>query len=161
MALKLSTGLRNSLLDSGSLKTAFNEGALDIYSGSQPSNADATETGTLLVRISVSSGTIGSGGTGGGTAGTGVGTDGLKFGTAAAGVITKNADTWSGLGIATGTAGWWRFYSTEVYQGSSGTAVRMDGDCGLTNADLIMADLSVTEGGTTTINSFSITIPAY
>jgi hypothetical protein len=163
MALKLGTGTRNNLLEgTKGLKQLFADGVMDIYSGVGPANADAAETGTHLVRITVASGTCGSGGTGGGTAGTGVGANGLDFGTAANGSISKNADVWSGVGIATGEAGWWRFYSTELLQGTSGTAIRMDGNCAEgAGGDLNMDDLTVTASATKTITAFSITLPAY
>ena len=161
-ALKLATGTRNALLSgSGGLKEIFADGVLDIYSGVGPANADALETGSQLVRISVASGIAGSGGTGGGTAGTGVGSNGLNFGTAANGTIPKNADVWSGSGTANGEAGWYRFYDTRVCQGANGTAVRMDGVCAVSGGDLNMSDLTVATGATITVDSFSITLPAY
>jgi hypothetical protein len=168
MALKLSTGVRNAILNgtggyasTGGFKQLFEDGVLDIYSGVGPANADAVETGSLLVRITVASGACGSGGTGGGTSGTGVGSTGLNFGTAANGSLSKNADVWSGVGLANGEAGWWRFYDTRVCQGANGTAVRMDGVCGVSGADLNMSDLTVALSATITIDSFSITLPAY
>lgn len=51
MALRISTGLRNFLLSGGSLKQAMTGGRIEIYSGTQPSSADAAATGTLLVTI--------------------------------------------------------------------------------------------------------------
>jgi len=58
MAMKLSTGLRNFLLDMGSLRKAFENGVINIYSGSAPSTADLAPTGTLLCTITKSSGTV-------------------------------------------------------------------------------------------------------
>jgi len=162
MALRLSTGLRNNLLQgTGGIAGLFADGIMDIYTGTMPANADAAEPGTLLVRVSVSSGAAGSAQTGGGTAGTGVGTNGLDFGTAAAGSITKDASTWSGTGRADGEAGWWRFYATQVLKGTSGTAIRMDGNCAVSGGDLNMSDLTVATAATITIDTFSITLPAY
>lgn len=166
-ALRISTGVRNKLLDgtggygTGGLKQLFEAGAMDIYSGTPPSNADAAETGVLLVRITIAAVQAGSGGTGGGTAGTGLGTAGLQFGTAANGVMTKAADVWSGTATSTGVAGWWRFYDTRVLKGTSGTAVRMDGNCAVSGGDLTMSSLTVTKDVVTTIDSFQITLPAY
>lgn len=56
MTLRLSSGLRNHLLNGGSMKQAFSGGKLKIYSGSQPSSADAAPTGTLLCTITDNSG---------------------------------------------------------------------------------------------------------
>jgi len=118
MTLRISTGLRNALLGTASFKDAMEDGIIDIYSGSQPADADTAESGTQLVRITVSSGAFTSG----------VATNGLEFGTASGGSIAKaSAETWSGVGLATGTAGWFRFYANTVVTGGSTTAVRFDG----------------------------------
>lgn len=58
MALRLSTALRNFLLEGGAFEQAFTGGKLKIFSGSQPADADAAETGTLLVTISDNSGAL-------------------------------------------------------------------------------------------------------
>jgi len=51
MALRLSTALRNFLLEGGSFEGAFSGGRIKIFTGSQPTLADDAETGTLLVTI--------------------------------------------------------------------------------------------------------------
>jgi hypothetical protein len=56
MTLRYSTGLRNHLAAGGSFKRAFQNGRIEIYTGSQPANADAAVTGTLLATITNSSG---------------------------------------------------------------------------------------------------------
>lgn len=56
MALRISTGLRNFLLSGGSLKQAMGGGRIEVYSGTQPANADSATAGTLLVTITESSG---------------------------------------------------------------------------------------------------------
>src|SRR5258706_2383435 len=56
MTLKLSTALRNQLLSSQGLKYALSNCFLKIYTGAQPSSADAAPTGTLLVTYSLASG---------------------------------------------------------------------------------------------------------
>jgi len=55
MTLKYSTGARQYLANSGSLRNAFNNGRIEIYSGAQPANADAAVTGTLLCTITANS----------------------------------------------------------------------------------------------------------
>ena len=57
MALRLSKGLRNFLLEGGSLKRALANGAIEIYSGSQPTTADDAVAGSLLATITLASGT--------------------------------------------------------------------------------------------------------
>ena len=56
MALRLSKGLRNFLNEGGSLKQAFAGGKILLYTGSQPADADAAVTGTLLCTYTSSSG---------------------------------------------------------------------------------------------------------
>lgn len=56
MALRLSIAARNFIEQHGSFKKAFQGGKLLIYSGSQPTSADAAPTGTLLCTITKASG---------------------------------------------------------------------------------------------------------
>lgn len=58
MTLRLSTGARNAIAARGGFAGAFNKCTIAIYSGSQPTTADAAATGTLLGRITVSSGAL-------------------------------------------------------------------------------------------------------
>jgi hypothetical protein len=58
MALKLSTGLRQFLVGEGSLRKAFEDGILNIYSGAVPSDADVAATGVLLAKITKASGAV-------------------------------------------------------------------------------------------------------
>ena len=56
MTVRLSTGMRDKLLNggaSGGLKNALNLGFIAIYSGPQPLSADTGATGTLLATVSV------------------------------------------------------------------------------------------------------------
>jgi len=55
MALKYSTGARQFMAGYGSLKDAFENGRLEIYTGAQPATADAAVTGTLLCTITSAS----------------------------------------------------------------------------------------------------------
>lgn len=150
MSLHLSTGLRNALLGTGDWKTLFTDGIMNIYSGSPPASADDVETGVLLVSITVASGAFVAGSP----------DNGLEFDTPAAGVLSKNGYTWSGVGLVTGEAGYYRFYDNFYEAGASGTAIRFDGTCAVTGGDLSMIDLTVTSMLTTTVNTFYVTLPA-
>jgi len=150
MALRLSTGLRNGMLGTSAFKTLMQNGVIDVYAGTQPTTADDTENGTLLCRFTVASGAF--------TAGTA--TNGLNFGTAADGAIPKSSDVWSGVGVATGTAGWFRFRANDAATGTSTTAVRFDGSVSTSGAQLNMSSTAITSGATTTIDSFTFTEPA-
>jgi len=57
MTVRLSTGLRNYVLNYGSVKNAIENGKTYWYSGSQPSSADAAPTGTLLNTFTAAAGT--------------------------------------------------------------------------------------------------------
>ena len=150
MALRVSTGMRNALLSgasgSGGLKAILDGGVLDIFTGAQPASADYVETGTKLVRISSTSG-VG-------------GTDGLRFGTAAAGIQPLTTPAWTGAVTVAGVAGWFRFYGTGGTAGTSATERRMDGNCGISGADLTLTHTTLSLNSTLTITAANITQPA-
>jgi hypothetical protein len=146
MALSISTGLRDGVLDTSALNALLDQGELRIFSGSAPSTADDTETGTLLVTIN----TV-----------TGSGFD-LSFqDTAASGVLSKQINTWDGVAVASGTAGYFRLCaSTSDAGGTSTTEVRIQGAVATSGAELNMSSTTITSGATTTIDTFDITMPA-
>jgi hypothetical protein len=140
-----------TLLIGGSLRNIFKDGILDLYTGPPPANADAAETGTKLTSITVASGAF--------TANTPA--NGLEFGAPSGGIISKDASTWSGVGLATGEVGYYRFYDNAYVTGASTTARRIDGVCAESGGDLTFSDLTVTAAATKEVTDFSITLPAY
>jgi len=135
----------------GSISDLFRNCVVDIYSGSQPAGADSVETGTKLARITVSSDAF--------VAGTA--TNGLNFDEAAAGVLSKaTGEVWSGEGLADGTAGWFRMYDNAAVAGASTTEIRLDGSVATSGGQFNMSNTSITDGGTTTVDSASLTMPA-
>jgi hypothetical protein len=144
MTMKLSTGLRNKMLDTGSLKSIFAAGFIKIYSGSAPADADAAVTGTLLCTISISSG---------GT--------GINFAaSAASGVLQKNgSEVWSGVNAATGTAGYFRHVAAGDTGASSTTEARIQGSVATAGGELNLTSVSLTSGATQTIDFYSIALP--
>ncbi len=154
MALRLSTGLRNNMLSEASFQDTMANGVLYIYSGTQPSDPNAAATGTLLLTITVASGTFAHGTT----------TNGLNFGTPSAGTIPKaSGEVWSGVGVATGTAGWYRFCANAADSEPSDadtTRRSFDGAVSTSGAQLNMSSTAITSGATTTVDSFSVTLPA-
>jgi len=152
MGLRLSTGLRNALMAEIGFKGAMADGILEIFSGAIPANADTTEgAGTKLLRVTIASGAFTSG----------VATNGLDFDAPAAGVLSKAAaETWSGVGLADGTAAWFRFYSNTVVIGASTTTCRFDGTVGTSGADLLLTSTSIVTSATTTIDTATFTLPA-
>lgn len=154
MALKRSTGLRNAQLTQSSVKDILQYGVIRIFSGVQPANADAAETGDLLVEITEGAKAFTSG----------VQENGLRFAaSASAGSLAKEGtQIWSGVGQVGGSAGWFRFYPNDVDtntgEATSGDKVRFDGSCG-TNGDMLMASTTIQSGATSTIDQFVISLP--
>lgn len=89
--------------------------------------------------------------------------NGLEFGSASGGVISKDSDqTWSGAAVASGTAGWFRFVGSVADSGttdSTESQFRIDGSIAASGADLNMTPTTITSGATQTISTFAITLP--
>ena len=130
-----------------SFKDIFTYGVLCIYTGSQPASADVAPTGTLLLVISIASGDF--------VAGTL--TNGLLWDAPVAGVLGKAAGVWSDAGLATGTAGWFRFYANDYDTGSN--ALCFDGAVGTSGAELNLSSTAIVLAATTTIDEFEVTLP--
>jgi len=134
----------------GSLRDIFKDSVLRIYSGAQPTNPDAATSGTLLLEISVDAGAFVHA----------AAANGLEFGAAANGAISKNSELWQDTGIASGTAGWFRLCGNPVDNGAESTTLpRVDGTVGTSGADLNMTNTSITVGATYTIDTFTLTLP--
>jgi hypothetical protein len=121
-------------------------GVLDIFTGSQPASAGYVEKGTKLIRISS-------------TSGSGA-TDGLRFGTASAGVLPLTTPAWTGSVITAGVAGWFRFYGTGATSGTSATEKRFDGAVGVSGSDLNLSHTNLVADTVLTLTAFNITEPA-
>lgn len=151
MALRLGTNLRQALLTTADLKAHMDLGFLYIYSGTQPASADNAATGTLLAVISNNSGATG-----------------LTFDEPTAGVLPKAAaETWSGVAIASGTAGWFRFQKLDTNEtttrADAAGAVdtdRFDGAIAASGAELNMSNTTITVSATQTVTTMTITLPA-
>lgn len=92
--------------------------------------------------------------------------NGLIFGPAAVGVITKlSSQVWSFQGVnGPNTAGWFRLYGSDT--ADSGAVIsttlypRLDGSIATSGADLNLSNITITNGSTNTIDTFAFTIPA-
>lgn len=151
MAIRMSTGLRNALLDADSFREIFDGGFLHIYEGAIPSDPDAEVTGTLLATI-YSDGEAA----------------GLSFAaTAANGVIQKDAgETWNNSengNIASGTAQYFVFTASAENDGTdlgaSTTAPRFIGTIGIAGADMNMTSTALTLGQTQAVDAFNVAFP--
>lgn len=148
MALRFSTGLRNGILNATGIKEALADGVIRIFTGAQPATADSAVSGTLLLEVTVN----------GGAFVHGTATNGLEFDAPADGVLSKAAaETWRGSGLATGTAGWFRFCANPVDSGGSSTTLaRIDGSVARTGGDLNLSNISIVTGVPNTIDVFQI-----
>lgn len=143
MSLKLSTGLRNGMLDANPFKTLLDASRLKIYSGSPPADADAAE-GTLLVSIGSSN----------------ADTHCHFLASAVSGVLSKNTDVWSAAASSTGTATHFRLVVNTDDGTLSTTQIRMQGTIGTSAADLNMSTVAIVELATQTVDTFDLTMPA-
>jgi hypothetical protein len=146
MALRLSTDLKNYVINQGIIKTMSGTigtggtAVLNIYTGTQPSSADSEPSGTsgtLLCQI-INIGWGGSNGTRGATSGT------VSHGSDAAG--------YTGTAVATGTAGWARLetFGTNAH-GSAGN-FRIDGNVGVASTcSFVIDSVSITNAGSVTL----------
>jgi len=152
MSVSLSSGLRNGMLNATGMKEAFTNGVMYVFSGPQPINADAATQGTLLIKITLASGAFAFG----------TATNGINFDAPASGVVAKAAaETWSGIGLADGIAGWFRLMGNPSDAlGSSTSLPRMDGSVGTAGADLNLSSVNVVTSAPTTIDVFQFTLPA-
>jgi hypothetical protein len=157
MAWRLSTGLRNKILGAaagqGSLQEIFANGQIRIYTGTQPTNADTAETGSLLCTITLASGAMDSG----------VSTNGINLGNAADGTVGKaSGEVWSGVNGASGTAGWFRWYPNDFddHTGGGATKICLDGNCATSGGQMNLSSTALTSGITTTVDNVAITMPA-
>lgn len=143
---KISTGLRNHMLVTGSVKSGLDGGVIRIYSGPEPSDADAALAGnTLLDTISLSD------------TGTGINFDA----TPTSGVIVKStSETWSGTCVASGTATFYRFSGLTDPGTLSTTEKRAQGSVGTLLADLLVANTTFTSGALRQVDSFALGMPA-
>lgn len=146
MTLKASTGLRNALLVTGSLRDTMDLGFINIYAGTVPADADAALGGaTLLCTISNNS--------------TGTGLT-LESAVAAAGVAEKTiAEVWSGVNAATGTASFFRYVAPADDGTLSTSQPRIQGSVGVSGAELNLSSTSLTSAATQTIDFFNLALP--
>lgn len=131
MAERISTTARNRQADS--MGDDLNSGTLKIYTGAQPASADDAPSGTLLVTINLPADAMAA---------------------AASGVAAKSG-TWSGVAVADGTAGWFRFANSGATRNYDGSVTATGG-----GGDIELDDVSILTNQTVIISVFTITQPA-
>jgi hypothetical protein len=142
MSLKLSTGLRNGMLDTSPFKTLLDASRVIIYSGSAPASADDAE-GAVLVSIGSDAGD----------------THCHFLAAAVSGVLSKAADIWSGVAGDTGSASYFRLVVNTDTGVLSTTEIRLQGTVGTSGADINMSSVSIISGATQTIDTWDLTMP--
>jgi len=127
MALQYAVAVNNAKLDA--IETTVGASAkCMLYSGAVPANCAAAATGTLLANLVLPA-------------------DWLAG--AASGSKAK-AGAWTGTGAAAGTIGYFRITDTV------GTAVGMQGTCGIGTGDMQFDNTNLTVGQAITISTFTI-----
>lgn len=145
MTVRVSTGLRASLLSDYGLTAMMNYGIIEIYSGNQPETASLAPTGTLLGTITQNGDAFIPSST----------TGGLQLALAAEGGLTFTG-VWRLIGVTTGDAGWWRWkWNTPDDDSNSLYFPRMDGAVG---ESLILANEAITAATDVAISEFNVNI---
>lgn len=138
MTVKYSTGLRDHLAVTGSMKAAIDGMQIDIYSGVEPDTADAAMPGgaTLLLTISAEG-------------------DPITWEAGGGGVLRKaSAETWNGVTVAAGTAAWFRIHSSSDGGIESASIIRVQGSVGAYGADInLTSGVELESGAPITLNS--------
>lgn len=143
MSIKFSTGLREGLLASNSLRSLLNGGELRLYSGAVPISADAAiaPANTLLCTIRAEGA-------------------GLTFEAAAPnGMLTKNlAELWTGSVVAAGVATFYRHVLTADTGVASASLPRIQGEIALAGKDMSLSNPNLTLGAIQKIDYYSVTL---
>lgn len=132
MATRINTGLQDEL--AGAAGDSFDNGSLIVQTGAQPANANDALAGTALATITLPAD---------------------AFGAPATGVVSK-AGTWTATVGTTGAPGSFRMRN-------AGDTLRLDGAAAAAASDLNISGLvegELISGGTLTIDTFTITMPA-
>lgn len=128
MSYSITTAQKNAALNA--IATAHNNGSIKLYSGSVPADANAANTGSLLVSCALNA---------------------TAFGSAASGTITANAITTTNA-TAAGTASYYRTFASD------GTTVLGQGTVGTSGADLNINTTSIALNGPVQITVYTVSI---
>lgn len=145
--IRLSSGLRSSIVTNYGLGLLMQYGRIHVYTGSQPLSADFAPTGTLLATVSQDGITPISDQLPGG----------LELsGGAQAGQLVK-VGTWVIRGSVAGTPGWWRFVWNSEDDASDSTFLpRIDGMVG---ESLVLGFPMISAFTSAEVAAFSLVLP--
>lgn len=143
--IKPSTGLRQLLVLSASLKEALDGGLIRLYSGAVPASPnDSIGAAVLLNEISAG----------------GTGTPLTFEATAPDGVLSKSvAENWTGNNITGGTPTFFRYVKPGDAGDASNTAVRLQGTAGVLGSDMFISTLPLVGGAPQSFSLFRLAIP--
>ena len=127
MALQYSVAVNNARLDAVETTTGATA-KLRIYTGAAPANCAAAATGTLLVDMTLPA----------------------DWMAAASSGSKAKSGTWSGTGVAAGTAGYFRIVD------NAGTTAHIQGTCGIGTGDLQLDNTNIAISQTVTVNTFTL-----
>lgn len=148
MPFQVSTGLRNAVLGTESMKAALANGFIHVYyctPGNIPVDADAAITGVHTKLLTVY--------------GDGI-SEGLNLGTASGGAIGKDSgETWAGPVLVDGNAVFFRYVAVGDTGAASTTEKRLQGRVGVAGAELNLSSLNLVAGQVRTVNFASISQP--
>jgi hypothetical protein len=130
MAIQYSTTHRTNAMTQLATDVGINC-VIKIWTGSPPANCGTADSGTLLATFAGNA---------------------SQFGTASGGVLTVSsiADATAGND---GTAGYFRVYPSSA----TSTNAVIQGTCGLSAADMILTNTSITSGQTCSFTSMTVT----
>ena len=141
MAIKISTGLSNAILDAAfnaGSQGLFNSGILEGRNGTRPTSANDAPVGTVIFSMTLPAD---------------------AFANASARAIAI-AGTWQDASAdATGTPTWFRIRQAADAGTTNTTDERIDGDIGQGSGDLSLDSTSITAGQQITVTSGSLTLP--
>jgi hypothetical protein len=130
MAIQFSVNARNGMLDAIETELGATP-VLKLFTGAQPANCAAANSGTELVSMTLPAD---------------------AFAAASSGTKAKSG-TWSGLGIAAGTAAHFRLYQ------SNGTTCVEQGTVGAGSGDLSLDNAVIAIGQTVSVTTYTFTAP--
>lgn len=136
MATRIPTGSRNAAADAVVDRADLGAGAalLRIYSGAQPASANDAASGTLLVEFTMAD---------------------PSFGAAATGVATAQGTPLEDVGLADGTAGWFRIVDSDGNTVVDGAVTATGG-----GGEIELDNTSIATDQTVRITALTVTMPA-
>ena len=148
MAIRLSSGLRTSMVTEFGLERMMRFGHIKIYTGTQPQSADDPATGVYIGKVT----------TDGATPAVGQLVGGLQLQQGDVAGSLSHLGNWVLTGVSTGTAGWWRFVWNSGDDNSTSLEYpRIDG---LVGESLLLDETTITPSTNILVNEFFLLLPS-